>query len=369
MDRRDFLRLTGAATAGLALPGTSPLAEGTAAPVAAPAPASRPGWKLYETITRVELAKPVGVTRVWLPTPLTQDTSYHRSLGNTWRADGGTTAQWIDPAYGAGVIWAEFPAGARPMIELTSRFATRDIAVDLSKPGTAPAESPATLARFTAATDMLPTDGVVKATSSSIVKGAKGDLEKARALYEWVVESTYRDPKTRGCGVGDVKFMLENKALGGKCADLNALFVALARAEGIPARDVYGIRVAPSALGYASLGKGGGVITKAQHCRAEFYLPTHGWVPVDPADVRKVILEEGGGKAPNDPMVLAARKRLFGSWEMNWLALNYGHDLSLPKSRGKIGFLMYPQAETGDGRLDCLDPENFQYTITSKEIA
>mgnify|MGYP003297110957 CR=1 FL=1 len=60
------------------------------------------------------------------------------------------------------------------------------------------------------------------------------------------------------------------------------LFVALARSEGIPARDVYGIRVAGSQLGYKSLGKAGD-ITKAQHCRAEFYLPTHGWVPVDPA--------------------------------------------------------------------------------------
>lgn len=370
MDRRDFLRLTGAAAAGVALPGTIPsaLAEGTAAPAATPAAA--PGWKLYEVTTRVELAKPAGVSRVWLPTPLTQDTSFHRSLGNAWRADGGTTAQWIDPNYGAGVVWAEFPAGVRPVIELTSRFATRDIAVDLSKPGTAPAESAATLARYTAPTDLLPTDGSVKAMSSSIVKGARSDLEKARAIYEWIVENTYRDAKTRGCGVGDVKFMVENRVFWGKCADLNALFVALARAEGIPARDVYGIRVAPSALGYASLGKGGGNITKAQHCRAEFYLPTHGWVPVDPADVRKVILEEGGGKAPTDPMVVAARKRLFGSWEMNWVALNYGHDLTLPKSsRGKIGFLMYPQAESGDGRLDCLDPEAFQYAITSKELA
>src|SRR5690606_7700960 len=115
-----------------------------------------------------------------------------------------------------------------------------------------------------------------------------------------------------------------------KCADLNALFVALARAEGIAARDVYGVRVAGSDLGYKSLGKTGGDITKAQHCRAEFYLASHGWIPVDPADVRKVILEEDGGKAPGDPMVVAARKRLFGSWEMNWLAYNYAHDLALP---------------------------------------
>jgi transglutaminase-like putative cysteine protease len=307
---------------------------------------------------------------VWLPTPLTQDTAYHRSLGNAWRADGGTVGQWIDPAYGAGVVWAEFPDGVRPVLELTSRFATRDVAVDLSKPGSARPEATAALARFTASTELLPTDGIVKATSAGIVKGAKTDLDKARAIYDWVVENGYRDPKTRGCGVGDVKFMLEHNALGGKCADLNALFVALARAEGIPARDVYGIRVAPSALGYASLGKGGGDVTKAQHCRAEFYLPTHGWVPVDPADVRKVILEEGGGKPPSDPMVLAARKRLFGSWEMNWLAYNYAHDLALPRaSRGKLGFLMYPQAETAAERLDCLDPENFRYGIRSREIA
>ena len=48
--------------------------------------------------------------------------------------------------------------------------------------------------------------------------------------------------------------MLESGNLGGKCADLNALFVGLARSVGIPARDVYGIRVAPSKYGYKSLG-------------------------------------------------------------------------------------------------------------------
>jgi transglutaminase-like putative cysteine protease len=370
MNRRDFLRVTGAVTAGLALPGTVSTARAETAAAPTPPPAATPGWRIWETTTRVEVVKPVGVTRVWLPTPLTRDTAYHRSLGNTWQAEGGTAAQWIDPVYGAGAVWAEFPEGVPAVLELTSRFATRDLAVDLSKPGSARPESRATLATYTKPTNLLPTDGIVKTTARGIVKGARTDLDKAKASYEWIVDSTERDPATRGCGVGDVKFMLENKALRGKCADLNALFVALARAEGIPARDVYGVRVAPSALGYASLGKAGGDITKAQHCRAEFYLPTHGWVPVDPADVRKVVLEEAGGKPLNDPMVVAARQRLFGSWEMNWLAYNYGHDLSLPgSSRGKVGFLMYPQAETAEGRVDSLDPANFKYTIGAKEVA
>ncbi len=83
----------------------------------------------------------------------------------------------------------------------------------------------------------------MKATADEITRGAHTDVEKARAIYEWIVENTFRDPKTRGCGIGDIRFMLESKDLGGKCADLNALYVGLARAAGLPARDVYGIRV------------------------------------------------------------------------------------------------------------------------------
>jgi transglutaminase-like putative cysteine protease len=216
----------------------------------------------------------------------------------------------------------------------------------------------------------MPIDGVVKSTADEITLGAHSDVEKARAIYEWIVENTFRNPKTRGCGLGDIRFMLETKDLGGKCADLNALFVGLCRASGLPARDVYGIRVAKSELGYKSLGASSEIITKAQHCRAEVHLKDFGWVPVDPADVRKVVLEEPPGNRPlDDEMVRKARTRLFGSWEMNWMAFNFAHDVELPGSSGApVGFLMYPQAETSAGRLDCLDADNFHYEITSKQI-
>jgi len=125
--------------------------------------------------------------------------------------------------------------------------------------------------------------------------------------------------------------MLKLGNLGGKCADLNALYVGLARAAGLPARDVYGLRVVPSKFGYKSLGAGSANVTKAQHCRAEVYLTGFGWVPVDPADVRKVALEEPPANLPlSDPKVAAARKTLFGAWEMNWLPYNTAHDVALP---------------------------------------
>ena len=110
------------------------------------------------------------------------------------------------------------------------------------------------LRRYLEPTDLIRTDGIVEATAREITKAARTDVEKARALYEWIVDNTFRDPKVKGCGLGDIQTMLETKNLGGKCADLNALFVGFARSLGIPARDVYGIRVADSA-DFKSLGR------------------------------------------------------------------------------------------------------------------
>src|SRR5262249_15200889 len=142
----------------------------------------------------------------------------------------------------------------KPEVTLTSRIQTKNYAVDLSAPGQRRKPGRAELEYFRRPTRMLPNGGIVKSTAEEIVRGAKTDLDKARAIYEWIVDNTFRNPKTRGCGVGDIRFMLESKDLGGKCADLNALYVGLARAAGLPARDVYGIRVAKSELGYKSLG-------------------------------------------------------------------------------------------------------------------
>jgi hypothetical protein len=67
--------------------------------------------------------------------------------------------------------------------------------------------------------------------------------------------------------------------------------------------------------------------------------------------------------------VKLAREKLFGAWEMNWLAYNYSHDIKLPNSKGSaIGFLMYPQVETATARKDPYDPDNFKYVISSKVV-
>jgi transglutaminase-like putative cysteine protease len=359
MNRRHFLHSFGAATAALALPRTS---RGLAAPEAG-------GWRTFEVTTAVEVLKPAGPTRVWLPLPLAE-TSYQKSLGNTFDAGGGRAREENDADTGTRILAADWAEGVRPALTLTSRVRTRDRATDFAAKAVGHGADRRELARYLEPTTLIPTDGVVKSTADQAVRGAATDLDKARAIYEWIVENTFRDPKVKGCGRGDIRAMLESRNLGGKCADLNALYVGLARAAGLPARDVYGLRLTKSEKGFKSLGPATENVTKAQHCRAEVHLTNLGWVPVDPADVRKVVLEEPpGNRTLDDELVRRARAQLFGSWEMNWMAFNYGHDVALPGSKGPaLAFLMYPQGETALGRLDCLDPDGFKYTITAREV-
>ncbi len=356
MKRSEFLATSGAVTL---IAATDPFA---------PAPGV---WRTYTVTTTCTFPKD-GVVNAWVPIPSFTEASWMKP-GKTEIAGNATLHQlWPaaamgrSPALARGEWAANFPAdGSQRMLVVTSYVSTRDLAVDLAKPANVVPLPLPIRQRYLAPTTYIPTDGIVKQTADKITAGASTDLEKAQRIYAWIIENTYRKATVKGCGLGDVSFLLQTGDLGGKCADLNGLAVGLARASGIPARDLFGIRVAPSRFGYKSLGANTTTITKSQHCRAEVYLADYGWVPMDPADVRKVILEEPPGNLPaNDPKVVDARETLFGAWEGNYMAYNDTHDVVLPGSSGKpLPFLMYPQAEVNGERLDSLDAPTFVYTI------
>jgi len=369
--RRAFLQTSAAALSASALPLTA-WAQ-TAAPAASvnrtftPTPGT---WRTFEVTTRVDIAKPQGATKVWLPIP-SINSDWQRSLESSYSSNGQTKMS-VDGKYGARMLQVEFAAAEpQPFVELTSRVQTQNRAQDLSTKGDRAALDASDLQFWQRATALLPTDGIVRETAIEATRGAKTDVEKAQAIFNWVVTNTYREPKVRGCGEGDIKTMLETHNLGGKCADLNALFVGLCRAVGLPARDVYGIRLAPSTFGYRELGGNPSSLKGAQHCRAEVYLAGHGWVAMDPADVAKVMRQEAPHWIKNTahPLVAAVNKGLFGGWEGNWMAYNHAHDLRLPGATGgQLGFFMYPVAETAAQRLDSYAPDDFRYQITAREI-
>ena len=366
--RRHFLKTSAAAALGAALPGLN-FAQ-TPAPAARSHFAPQSGqWRTFEVTTRVDIATVEGQTRVWVPVP-SVNSDYQHSLESSFSSNG-TSKLMQDGQEGTKMLYVEFPASqAQPFVELTSRVQTQGRAMDWTHKG-APAEDADTLRYYTRATAMLPLDGIVRKTALATTQGAKTDVEKTRKIYDWIVANTYREPKVRGCGEGDIKTMLETGNLGGKCADLNALFVGLCRSVGVPARDVYGIRLVPSSFGYKELSGNPASLKSAQHCRSEVYLKGYGWVAMDPADVAKVMRLETADwiKNTTNPVVAPVNQALFGGWEGNWMAYNTAHDVALPHSKGeKIGFFMYPMAENDGGRFDPYAPDSFKYQITAKEI-
>src|SRR5262245_60585327 len=189
MDRRIFLRSAGLATAGLALPRTRAGAQTT----------SSSPWRTFEVVTRVEVREPVGATRVWVPTPLSVETPYQRPLGTTFEAGKGKASLVADKGLDAvGMVSAEFAAGVPPVLVVTSRIATRDHAVSLAAPGQGRQEDRAVLEHFLQPSRLVRTDGIVRKTALQATEGKRTDLEKARAIYDWIVENTFRDPQVRG---------------------------------------------------------------------------------------------------------------------------------------------------------------------------
>ena len=341
-----------------------------------PTPSARtfapvPGtWRSFEVTTRVDIGKANGITRAWLPVP-SINSAWQLSQASSFTSNG-VTRMRSDGLQGVQILYAEFAENIdKPYVELTSLVQTQNRAPVLNGQAPAAPEDASTLKYFTRATHLLPTDGIVKLTAQKAIQGANTDLEKVRAIYDWVVSNAWREPKVRGCGEGDTKTMLETGNLGGKCADINALFVGLCRSVGIPARDVYGLRLAPSAFGYKELSGNPASLKGAQHCRAEAYVKGQGWMAMDPADVAKVMRLETPEwlKTTDHSVVKPVYNTLFGGWEGNWMAFNTAHDLSLPQSKGgRIGFFMYPVAENNEGRFDSYAPDDFKYQITAKEI-
>jgi transglutaminase-like putative cysteine protease len=332
--------------------------EGNSYQIVAPNPALV--WRRFEITTKITLQNSSGKAQLWLPLAQTA-AGYQTAIDMDWQGNGQSELV-RDPTYGALILRSTWDKSASPQhIEVRQTVATCNRVALPTVP-----ISQAERQFWVAPTESAPTDGIVRTTVEHIVAGRTDPRERLRAIYDWVVDTTWRNPDTPGCGLGDIKAMLESGNFGGKCVDINGLMVGLARAAGIPARDVYGVRVADSRL-YPSLGKSGD-ISKAQHCRAEAYLEDAGWFPIDPADVRKVVLEKK--LAVDSAEVHELRERLFGNWEMNWVGYNSATDIELPgaaSQRPNFPFLMYPCGFTTAGQPNVLDPERFRYEITSRE--
>ena len=100
------------------------------------AEANEAKWRSFEVTTKVEVVDTAGATRAWIPVPLMVDTDYFRRQGaDTWKGNAATSKLYRDEKYDAGFVYAEWPATEKaPVLEVVSRFSTRDRFVDVTKP-------------------------------------------------------------------------------------------------------------------------------------------------------------------------------------------------------------------------------------------
>jgi len=288
---------------------------------------------------------------LWIPYPLSDDDQLITNI--SIKGDYVESAVYSDQKYSTPMLYARWDKDAESRKLAFSFHAVRNEVVKKNFPAKEGAWDPRDYVMYLSPTSLGPIDGVVEELANKIVANKTTVYDKAKAIYDWTCENMYRDPETKGCGSGDVCSLLMTPR--GKCTDIHSVFVALCRATGVPAREVFGIRQ----------GKEDGVdISKWQHCWAEFFLPGYGWVPVDPADVRKMMLKHD--LQLGDEKTKEYREYFWGAWDQYRVKLAVGRDLILtPAQKGEpLNTFGYPYAEVGGKALDWLDPSTFKYTIT-----
>lgn len=329
-------------------------------PVKAPEPPDF--WQTREITTELKLTSSRSTTRLWLPMPLNQDTLYQRTEGNAWEGNFDSGGLRRLPDGDLEVFFCEWRPGVEPRLKLATTVRTADRHFDITR-RTMPPEQEYILRRCLEDSQLIPNDGPAQDLGQRIIGRIKDPLAQVKAIYDWVTENAIYDPAQTDGGRGDVRQQIAARDYGGGAADISGLFVSLCRSIGVPARSVYGLRTDRSRM-FASLGINDGNATRAQHCRAEFYVPGYSWIPVDPSDVRRAALLEHLDWS--DGRFQTLRKLLFGIWEMNWMAYNRGADFKLPGARRITNFLANPQIESTDGSAA---PTLVDYRIRTRNIA
>lgn len=309
------------------------------------------------------------IARLWIPLPL--DSSYQKVLKISY--DGNFDEAFIsnNNPYNTKLLYAKWNKNSKSRkIVVTFDIIMQERTANLSK-ATNSTNFPEDVKQFLKGTAHTPVTKTLTQFANNLTKNSKTQLDKAQAIYDWTVENMYRDESVIGCGVGDASRIIEKKLFGGKCTDVSSVFVALLRNAGIPAREIFGIRLGKSMIS-KSCGKadekGFAKITGGQHCRTEFYVDGAGWIPADPADVTKVRKQEN--LTNNDKKIKDLRKYFFGNWEMNWAAFNYARDFVLnPKpAQYPLNMLGYPYAEMDEDVLNYYNSKEFGYKYSSQEI-
>ncbi len=177
--------------------------------------------------------------------------------------------------------------------------------------------------QYLATDKLVPITGRPAELAAQVVAGETTQMNKVRAIYDYVFANMSYDKTGTGWGRGDVLYACDAKK--GNCTDFHSLFIAMARSQGIPARFEIGFPL-PSDKSSAEIA--------GYHCWAEFFNPQNGWIPVDISEA---------WKHPEK------KDYFFGAHDDNRVQFSIGRDLRLspPQQGDPLNYFVYPYVEIG----------------------
>jgi transglutaminase-like putative cysteine protease len=283
----------------------------------------------FTYLTRIPaLPRDAGILRIWIPIP--QSGSY-QSIRDLKIESPFPYVKHRDHEYGNEYLYLEAPAGkvsSLAEIRMLLQATRQEHRADLSaNPVGAPllAAPPADLQRFLQPDRRVPLQGIIAELATQETRGIQDPLEKARAIYNYVVATMRYDKSGTGWGNGDAIWACTAKR--GNCTDFHSLLIGMMRSQGIPARFEIGFPLPAD--------QHDGTIP-GYHCWAQFYVERYGWIPVDASE---------GWKHPEK------KNYFFGAHDDNRVQFTVGRDIRLdpPQQGDPLNYFIYPYAEL-DGK-------------------
>ncbi len=276
------------------------------------------------------------MVRVWVPVAQTDEHQTVRLIETNAAAKSQITREL---EYGNRILYVELrnpaqsTASFKLVYEVTRKEFSRGDYAQLERKDSKPGLVPASMTRFVEPDQLIPTDGKMKALADQVTGNATGTVAKAKAAYDYLFTTMKYDKSGTGWGRGDAVWACDAKH--GNCTDFHSPFIAMMRADGIPAQFDIGF---PLPEGQTS-----GDIP-GYHCWAQFYSKNIGWIPLDISEAWK-----------------AQQKRdyFFGTIDANRVKFSTGRDITLvPKQDGPaLNYFVYPYVEVDGKPYDKLDKQ------------
>ncbi len=283
-------------------------------------------FEMTYTAVIKDLPSPANKVEVWLPYP--QDDE-NQTIIDAKVVSPSRTSLRYDAEYGNAVLHMALESPESSTITVQMKFKVirsealhRSSNSDKNRGLSGSADR---LQRFLRADRLVPIDEGMRELAIRITQDKELALDKARAIYDYVLGSMVYDKSGVGWGRGDALYACQVGR--GNCTDYHSLFIALSRAVNIPAKFEIGFPL-PSEKGEGEI--------KGYHCWAQFYLPGNGWIPTDISEADK------------DP---SKKDYFFGALSEDRILFTVGRDILLEPAQknGRLNYFIYPYVEV-DGK-------------------